>query len=145
MWVALTLRGVRISKPSAFVHSATTLPRPAYAIKKTSLGIRQQRIYRRQIGPVIDEVSAVVRSSGKTASRRAGWRTLHCASSLRGVNNCYGAASFHSSPTEGDAGYRNYTLRADGNFGERIYVDQHSNDAEIYIPTRHTSRCHRSQ
>lgn len=39
-----------------------TTPPPAYAIKKTSLGIRQQRVYRRQIGPVIDEVSAVVGS-----------------------------------------------------------------------------------
>ena len=62
----------------------------------------------------------------------------YCASSLRGVKNCYGAASFQSSPTEGDAGYWNYTLRADGNFGERIYVDQHDNDAEIYIlPFQH--------
>jgi len=55
-------RGVKFSLRATGSLFFTTPPRPAYAIKKTSLGIRQQQVYRRQIGPVIDEVSAVVGS-----------------------------------------------------------------------------------
>lgn len=94
-----------------------------------------------QIGSVIDKVSTVVKSAGKNVQvvERDEELFTFCASSLRGVSNCYGAASFHSSPTEGGSGYWNYTLRADGDFGERIFVNRHDNDAEIYIlPFQHS-------
>lgn len=61
-----------------------------------------------------------------------------CRSSLRGVSGCYGAASFHSSPTEGPGSLWNYTLRADGALGAKIFVNQHDNDQEIYVlPFQH--------
>jgi ATP-binding cassette subfamily A (ABC1) protein 3 len=55
-----------------------------------------------------------------------------CRSSLRGATNCYGAIVFLSSPTEGPGGIWNYTLRADGAFGEKIDVTTNTNDLEIY-------------
>lgn len=61
-----------------------------------------------------------------------------CRSTIRSVSNCFGAASFISSPTEGDGGIWNYTLRADGSLGGRVFVDQNSNDHEIYVmPIQH--------
>lgn len=85
---------------------------------------------------VIDNVAAQVRAAGKTAEVVAQNIDLltACPSSLRGATACFGAVVFHSSPTEGpDAGGWNYTLRADGAFGERIFVDRTDNDAQIYI------------
>jgi len=61
-----------------------------------------------------------------------------CPSSLRGVSSCYGAASFYSSPTDGTSGRWNYTLLADGNLATKIYVNQNTNDQELYtIPLQH--------
>jgi ABC-type multidrug transport system ATPase subunit len=53
------------------------------------------------------------------------------------VTNCFGAAVFYSSPTEG--GIWNYTLRGDAALGlTTINVNVHSNDAEIYmLPLQH--------
>lgn len=56
-----------------------------------------------------------------------------CSSSLRGASTCFGAVSFHSSPSEGGGQAWNYTLRADGVLGTQIYVDQEDNDVQIYI------------
>jgi ATP-binding cassette subfamily A (ABC1) protein 3 len=56
-----------------------------------------------------------------------------CRSSLRGASTCYGAITFNSSPNEGDGQGWNYTLRADGVFGERIYVNKADNDVELYV------------
>jgi ATP-binding cassette subfamily A (ABC1) protein 3 len=56
-----------------------------------------------------------------------------CQSSLRGASTCFGAASFLSSPNEGQGQIWNYTLRSDGALGQRIYVDSNDNDVEIYI------------
>jgi ATP-binding cassette subfamily A (ABC1) protein 3 len=56
-----------------------------------------------------------------------------CKSSLRGASTCYGAVTFNSSPNEGDGKSWNYTLRADGVFGERIFVNQQDNDVELYV------------
>jgi ATP-binding cassette, subfamily A (ABC1), member 3 len=56
-----------------------------------------------------------------------------CKSSLRGATDCYGAVVFQSSPTEGSGGIWNYTLRADGAFGTKIFVDKDTNDAEVYL------------
>jgi ATP-binding cassette, subfamily A (ABC1), member 3 len=56
-----------------------------------------------------------------------------CRSSLQGSTNCYGAVVFQSSPTEGSGGIWNYTLRADGAFGTRIFVNSDTNDVEVYL------------
>lgn len=87
------------------------------------------------IEAVISNVSAQIRAAGKTVEvvQQNIDLLTSCASSLRGATTCFGAAVFHSSPTEGDSGNWNYTLRADGAFGERIFVDQTNNDVEIYI------------
>jgi hypothetical protein len=59
-----------------------------------------------------------------------------CRSSLSGVTKCYGAAEFHSSPSEG--GLWNYTIRVDGSLGYKINVKKDNNDAEIFpIPLQH--------
>ncbi|KAF2804277.1 uncharacterized protein BDZ99DRAFT_511680 [Mytilinidion resinicola] len=93
-----------------------------------------------QIEDVISSVSSLVTRAGKKVRVAETDEELFtiCPSSLRGVSTCYGAASFHASPTEGGDGMWNYTLRADGNLGERIFVNRHDNDAELYIlPFQH--------
>lgn len=87
------------------------------------------------IEAVIDNLSAQVRAAGKTAQvvQQNTDLLTTCASSLRGATTCFGAIVFHSSPNEGTSGAWNYTLRADGAFGERIFVDQTDNDVEIYV------------
>ncbi|KAI3392302.1 hypothetical protein diail_5885 [Diaporthe ilicicola] len=86
------------------------------------------------IESVINSLSARVEGAGKTVEvlQRDVDVLTSCASSLRGATTCYGAVSFHSSPTEGDSGVWNYTLRSDGAFGDRIFVDRKNNDVEIY-------------
>ncbi|KAI7775900.1 hypothetical protein LA080_006110 [Diaporthe eres] len=86
------------------------------------------------IESVIKTVSARVESAGKNVVVVQDDIDLltTCASTLRGSSTCFGAASFHSSPTEGSSGAWNYTLRSDGVFGERIFVDRTTNDVEIY-------------
>ncbi|KAJ4301221.1 hypothetical protein N0V90_003312 [Kalmusia sp. IMI 367209] len=87
------------------------------------------------IEKVIGDLSGTVRGAGKIATTVEQDVDLltTCASSLRGASLCFGAISFHSSPTEGDGFGWNYTMRADGAFGERIYVDQEDNDIQIYV------------
>lgn len=59
-----------------------------------------------------------------------------CRSSLSGVTKCYGAAEFHSSPSEG--GTWNYTIRVDGSLAFKINVNNNKNDAEVFpIPLQH--------
>lgn len=89
---------------------------------------------------VINALSDTVRSAGRLVSVVEDDIDLlaECPSSLRGVSTCFAAANFHSSPNEGPGGIWNYTLRADGAFGERIYVENSDNDAQIYIlPFQH--------
>lgn len=84
---------------------------------------------------VIETVSDTVRAAGKTVQvveQDVDLLTV-CRSSLRGASTCYGAVSFHSSPTEGEGASWNYTLRADGSFGEKTFVDQTDNDVQIYV------------
>lgn len=87
------------------------------------------------IEAVIGNLSAQVRAAGKTVEvvQQDSDLLTSCASSLRGATTCYGAAVFHSSPTEGNSSAWNYTIRADGAFGDRIYVDKTDNDIELYI------------
>jgi ABC-type multidrug transport system ATPase subunit len=88
-----------------------------------------------EIEGLINSLSDTVRAAGKTplTVEQDVELLTACESSLRGASTCYGAASFHSSPTEGDDQTWNYTLRADGALGERIFVDQKDNDIEIYV------------
>lgn len=61
-----------------------------------------------------------------------------CRNSLRGASFCIAGVVFYSSPTEGNGGMWNYTLRADGSLGETIKVTQSNNDHEIYVlPLQH--------
>ncbi|KAI5922780.1 hypothetical protein F4810DRAFT_235515 [Camillea tinctor] len=86
------------------------------------------------IDRVIDTLSDVVTGAGRNATRLSQLSALPytCRSSLRGVSRCYGAVIFYSSPTEGNGGIWNYTLRADGALGSTIYVDRDDNSAEVY-------------
>ncbi|KAL5443141.1 hypothetical protein PMIN06_008785 [Paraphaeosphaeria minitans] len=87
------------------------------------------------IEKVIDSLSATIRDAGKipiTTEQDVDLLTL-CRSSLRGASTCYGAISFHSSPSEGDGTGWNYTMRSDGIFGVRIYVNEEDNDVQIYV------------
>lgn len=93
-----------------------------------------------EISAVIDRLAITVTQAGAVPVVVATEQELLdvCPSSLRGATACYAAASFHSSPTEGDAGAWNYTLRADGAFGISIFVTQDDNDQEIYVlPFQH--------
>ena len=61
-----------------------------------------------------------------------------CRSTIRGTSSCIAGAVFHSSPTEGQDGRWNYTIRADGALANKIVVDSSKNDAEIYVlPLQH--------
>ena len=86
------------------------------------------------ISNVISQVSQRIQSSGKTIAVLDSEDTLltRCPSSVRGVSPCFAAVSFYSSPSEGQAPVWNYTIRTDGTFGTRIFVDSRNNDAEIY-------------
>ncbi|RYO94204.1 hypothetical protein DL766_002710 [Monosporascus sp. MC13-8B] len=86
------------------------------------------------IDRVIDTLADTVTRAGKNATRLAAPSDLGyvCQSSLRRATSCYGAVVFNSSPSEGDGGIWNYTLRADGALGSRIDVRADSNDAQIY-------------
>ncbi|KAK4888315.1 hypothetical protein LTR27_012766 [Elasticomyces elasticus] len=92
------------------------------------------------IANVINQISQPIQAQGKTVQVLEDDSELLtiCPSSIRGVSPCFAAVDFQSSPSEGDAGVWNYTMRADGSFGGRIYVKQQDNDAEIYVlPLQH--------
>lgn len=65
------------------------------------------------IGQVIDLVAQQVTAAGKMVVRLQNEVQLleTCRSSLRGATSCYGGVVFESSPTQGDGGMWNYTLR----------------------------------
>jgi ATP-binding cassette subfamily A (ABC1) protein 3 len=92
------------------------------------------------IQTVIQDVASTVKASGKdveVVSSETELLTL-CRSTLRGTSTCYGAAVFYASPTEGPGGMWNYSLRADGGLGTKIYVTADNNDVEIYLlPLQH--------
>ncbi|KAI1387464.1 P-loop containing nucleoside triphosphate hydrolase protein [Hypoxylon trugodes] len=86
------------------------------------------------IDRVISTISGTVTQAGKNATVLSdiSGLTYACRSSLRGVSPCYGAVVFFSSPTEGEGGIWNYTLRADGALGTKIDVTQDTNGAQVY-------------
>lgn len=126
--------------PSTFGIGSSTPIRSLEAALAASTGNHNKVVFVNNgytggdIESIIKIVSARVESAGKTVEVVEASVDLltSCASSLRGATTCFGAASFHSSPTEGDGGIWNYTLRSDGVFGERIYVDRTNNDVELY-------------
>lgn len=61
-----------------------------------------------------------------------------CRSTIVGTSSCIAAAVFYSSPTEGDGGIWNMSIRADGALGIAIDVEKNNNDQQIYImPLQH--------
>lgn len=59
-----------------------------------------------------------------------------CRSSLRGVTECFGAVVMRSSPSEGNGGIWNYTIRNDGSVYAsvaRINTKKDDNDRQVYI------------
>jgi ABC-type multidrug transport system ATPase subunit len=93
-----------------------------------------------QISEIITPISDQLSGAGlkvQTVESEGELLTV-CRSSIRSVSNCFGAVTFVSSPTEGSGGIWNYTLRADGSLGGRVFVDRDTNDNEIYIlPIQH--------
>ncbi|KAI8936079.1 hypothetical protein NX059_007578 [Plenodomus lindquistii] len=88
-----------------------------------------------EVEQIITQLSDQVRDAGLeaiTIEREVDLVTT-CRSSLRGASTCFGAVTFHSSPSEGPGPSWNYTLRSDGALGEEIYVDEKDNDVQIYI------------
>ncbi|KAI0421583.1 hypothetical protein F5X98DRAFT_328761 [Xylaria grammica] len=86
------------------------------------------------IDQIIDTLADQVTSAGKDVYRLSeiGELATVCRSTLRASSSCYGAVVFNSSPNEGNGGIWNYTLRADGALGSRIFADQDDNDSEVY-------------
>lgn len=87
------------------------------------------------IETVIDSLSTTIRDAGKIATvvEKDVDLLTECRSTLRGASTCFGAVNFRSSPTEGEDGVWNYTIRADGSFGIKMFVDRKDNEVEIYI------------
>ncbi|KAL8833631.1 MAG: hypothetical protein Q9176_007899 [Flavoplaca citrina] len=56
-----------------------------------------------------------------------------CPSSLTGLSRCFGAATFHASPTEGPGDVWSYTARMDAGLGASVYVQQDDNDAQKFV------------
>ncbi|KXH25329.1 ABC transporter [Colletotrichum simmondsii] len=89
---------------------------------------------------VIAAISAQVSAAGKISTTITNPSDLGsiCRSSFRATTNCYGAVVFHSSPTEGDGGLWNYTLRGDRAFGSSFKVKNDDSDVQVYtLPLQH--------
>lgn len=92
------------------------------------------------IQAVIQDIASTVKASGKDVEIVSDENELLtlCRSTLRGSSTCHGAAVFYGSPTEGPGGMWNYSLRADGGLGTKIYVTADNNDVEFYtLPLQH--------
>lgn len=92
------------------------------------------------IDAVISRVTAPLASSSVQVVNLAEEAALReeCRNTILGASSCIAAAVFYSSPTEGNGGIFNYSIRADGALGRVINVDSDSNDQQIYImPLQH--------
>lgn len=92
------------------------------------------------ISSVIDEVAGSIRGSGMDIRILETENELltTCPSTVRGVSPCFAAVEFLSSPSEGPVPVWNYSLRTDGTFGGRVFVNSRTNDAQIYaLPLQH--------
>ena len=93
-----------------------------------------------EVGEVIEILTEQIEDAGKQVQVLEDSIELLnvCRSSLQGVTPCFGSIEFLSSPDQGEGSIWNYTLRADGAFGDSVYVDADDNEAEIYvIPLHH--------
>jgi ATP-binding cassette, subfamily A (ABC1), member 3 len=92
------------------------------------------------IEQVINQIAGPARQEGTQVEiiSNEGDLANICRNSLRGTSSCIAAAVFFSSPTEGEDGKWNYSIRADGALGRKIVVDSNTNDVEIYaLPLQH--------
>ena len=73
------------------------------------------------IDRVIKTLSDSVKSAGKEVTLLSDESRLHsiCPNSIRQISDCYAAAVFHSSPSEGSGGIWNYTILIDAGRGVR--------------------------
>ena len=89
-------------------------------------------------GPIQTVIDKVVNETGsfgghvQILSQEEDLLTV-CRNSIRGTSTCIAGAVFFSSPSQGDAGRWNYTLRADGGLEDKIVTDSSKNDVEIYL------------
>ena len=94
-------------------------------------------------GPIQSVIDRVVNETGSFGGRveilaQEEELLTVCRNSIRGTSSCVAGAVFFSSPSEGDAGRWNYTLRADGGLQTKIVTDSSKNDVEIYLlPLQH--------
>ncbi|KAK5328547.1 hypothetical protein LTR93_002332 [Exophiala xenobiotica] len=92
------------------------------------------------IQSVIDRVTSDAGSFGghvEILSEEADLLTT-CRNSIRGTSTCIAGAVFFSSPSEGEAGRWNYSIRADGGLQNKIVTDSSKNDVEVYLlPLQH--------
>lgn len=56
-----------------------------------------------------------------------------CRNTIVGTSSCVAAAVFYSSPSEGQGGIWNYSIRADGSLNRKIVTDADSNDQQVFI------------
>ncbi|KAI9727310.1 MAG: hypothetical protein M1828_006929 [Chrysothrix sp. TS-e1954] len=92
------------------------------------------------IDEVIGRLATTVEGTGGTVKNLTSKAelTTACPNSIRGVSQCYGAVSFFASPSEGPGNIWNYTIHSDGALQTKTFVDETSNDVEIYvIPFQH--------
>jgi ATP-binding cassette, subfamily A (ABC1), member 3 len=94
-------------------------------------------------GPIQSVIDKVIHDTGsfggriEVLSQEEELLTV-CRNSIRGTSSCIAGAVFFSSPSEGEAGRWNYTIRADGGLQTKIVTDSSKNDVEIYIlPLQH--------
>lgn len=94
-------------------------------------------------GPIDSVINRVVAEAGSFGGRverlsQEGDLLTTCRNSIRGTSTCIAGAVFFSSPTEGDGGRWNYSIRADGGLARKIVTDSTENDVEIYLlPLQH--------
>ncbi|ETN39041.1 uncharacterized protein HMPREF1541_07083 [Cyphellophora europaea CBS 101466] len=87
------------------------------------------------IDSVISALESQVNAAGKIAHRALDVQEMSriCTVSFQGTTPCYGAVVFNSSPSEGDGGSWNYTLRGDVDLGRSFDVNEDDNDPQVYV------------
>ena len=92
------------------------------------------------INRVIKTISASANQAGKEVILLSDELNLAhvCANSSRQISDCYAAAVFHSSPTEGPDHIWNYTILIDAGRGYGLQFNSPTNDVDLYpIPFQH--------
>ncbi|KAL8243907.1 hypothetical protein R6Q59_010165 [Mikania micrantha] len=109
----------------------------AYSGSRNSLVFVNNGYTDGQIEQVIDEVGDIARSAGKNVVvvQQESDLLIECRNSWRGSSRCFAGVVFYSSPTEpaGQGKPYSYALRYDGILGASVFMDQTTNDQEIYL------------